>query len=632
MLCLFPVHAVRKIVTCLVPLMMVGAAVAAGDDGVVPFDSDRWQVPNARVTEFLGRPALTFAGMATLPDVEFEDGVMEVDLAFTGERAYPGFVFRLASPDEYEEFYIRPHRSNFYDDVLQYTPVFNGGSCWQLSNGPGYTATAVIPANEWIHVRLEVKGTQARIFLGDVDSPALEITRLGHGRSKGRIGIKSLQPGTAWFSNFRYRLDSDLDFPPEPLQEMPCGTITDWELSQPFRYDAIDPETHPSAQQLALEWRTVHCEPDGVVNIGRTHKRSGPLPDYVYARTTLEADKARTLRLQFGYSDSIAIFLNGRLLYTGLSAYRSRDTSFLGIVGLFDSVGLPLEEGANELLLVIGESMGGWGFICRDGEAVHLDPRITEAWRTPAGLAMPESAVYDVKRCVVYVSNFGRALPPGSQTLTRMTPDGTITDQEWVKGLMYPTGMLLDGDTLYVVERRALAVVDVTTGQVRERLAIPGGVFLNDIARDAGGNLYVSDSQKHVIWRHDGKEASVWLEDNDIRNPNGLLIHDGKLLVGCGGDSSLKTVDMTAKAVTALVRFPQGVIDGIKVGPGGRYLVSVYEGKLYAVAPDGRAEKLLDTTAPGDRLADFDYVPDRGLLLVPTLENGLVKAFRLKGD
>ncbi|MBN2429916.1 MAG: hypothetical protein JXQ27_00500 [Acidobacteria bacterium] len=621
--------ALTLIATCLAITAIGGVAAAAGTPIAVPFDSERWQMPNTQVTEYLGRPAITFAGVATLTDVEFRDGVIEVDMAFTGERAYPGFVFRLASSDEYEEFYIRPHRAPFYDDVLQYTPVFNGSSCWQLSNGAGYTATAVIPANEWIHVRLEVKGTQACVFLGDAKSPTLEITRLGHGRSKGKIGLKSLQPGTAWFSNFSYRLDSELEFPPDPLLEMPCGTITEWELSQPFRYDAIDPQSYPGAQKLALEWRTVQCEPDGVVNISRTYLRSGPLPDYVYARTSIMSDEARTLPLQFGYTDSVGIFLNGRLLYTGLSAYRSRDTSFLGIVGLFDSVYLPLEKGKNEVLLVIGESMGGWGFICRDGAAVHHDRRITEVWRTPAGLAMPESAVYDAKRNVVYVSNFGRALPPGSQTLTRMTPDGTIIDQEWVKGLIYPTGMVLDGDKLYVVERRSVAVVDVATGQIDRRLAIPQGAFLNDIARDAAGNLYVSDSQKHVIWRCDDENFSVWLEDDSVRNPNGLLVHDGKLLVGCGGDSSLKAVDLAGKSVTPVVRFLQGIIDGIKVGPAGRYLVSVYEGKLYAVAPDGRAEKLLDTSAPGERLADFDYIPDRGLLLVPTLENGLVKAFHM---
>jgi sugar lactone lactonase YvrE len=213
-----------------------------------------------------------------------------------------------------------------------------------------------------------------------------------------------------------------------------------------------------------------------------------------------------------------------------------------------------------------------------------------------------------------------------------MTPDGKITDKEWTKGLLYPTGMVLDGDKLYVVERRSVAVVDVTTGQIDRRLAIPQGVFLNDIARDAAGNLYVSDSQKHVIWRHDGEEFSAWLEVDSIRNPNGLLVHDGKLLVGCGGDSSLKAVDLAGKTVTSVVRFPQGVIDGIKPGPDGRYLVSIYEGKLYAVAPDGQTEKLLDTSAPGERLADFDYIPAQGLLLVPTLEDGLVKAFQLKVD
>ena len=54
----------------------------------------------------------------------------------------------------------------------------------------------------------------------------------------------------------------------------------------------------------------------------------------------------------------MSLFLNGRIVYSGNSAYHSRDASFLGIVGLNDAVYLPLQSGENEILLLVTESFG----------------------------------------------------------------------------------------------------------------------------------------------------------------------------------------------------------------------------------------------------------------------------------
>lgn len=71
-------------------------------------------------------------------------------------------------------------------------------------------------------------------------------------------------------------------------------------------------------------------------------------------------------RLEIGYSDEISVFLNGRILFRGRSAQNFRDPAFLGIVNPEnDTVYLPLRKGRNELLLVLGELGGGWGFVCK---------------------------------------------------------------------------------------------------------------------------------------------------------------------------------------------------------------------------------------------------------------------------
>ena len=237
------------------------SAAAHALEEAIDLDSERWVLTNGQIVEHLGRTCLT--GSAYLEDVRFENGVIEVDVALTGARGYPGINLRVQSPTDYEHFYIRPHRMGLYPDALQYTPVFNGISGWQLYNGDGFTAAVEIPENEWVRLRLEVSRSQARLFIGDAEDPALEIPRLKHGTSRGSIGLSS-QPGVdGYFSRFRYRTDDDLHF---------------------------DPAVHPDRQELgALEWRAVGIEPSGLVNVGRVHGRTGREPDCVCARTFIDS-------------------------------------------------------------------------------------------------------------------------------------------------------------------------------------------------------------------------------------------------------------------------------------------------------------------------------------------------------
>ena len=83
----------------------------------------------------------------------------------------------------------------------------------------------------------------------------------------------------------------------------------------------------------------------------------------VFAATTLPADKAGTLRIRFGYSDRVVAFLNGRPIYRGISQFASRDVRFLGAIGLFDELYVPVHAGDNELRFAVSEDFGGWGVV-----------------------------------------------------------------------------------------------------------------------------------------------------------------------------------------------------------------------------------------------------------------------------
>lgn len=623
----------RSAVCALVAVTFALAPAAGGaEQEVIGFESGVWTMGNAKVVEHLGRTSLM--GFAYLEGVEFTDGVIEVDVAVPDNdaRSYPGIVFRVQSERDYERLYLRPHRAPLYPDAIQYTPVLNGIAGWQLYNGDGSTAAASVPSGEWIRLRLEVAGSQARLYLGEADEPALVVDDLKHGVSTGSVGVMGPTDGTAYFSNFSYRIDDDLEFDRATLAETPPGTITEWDVSQPFPLGGVDLERPPSAQQgLTIEWRAAEAEPSGLVDVARHTGRISREPDCVFARTIVRSGDEEVMRLEFGYSDAVSVFLNGELLFTGTSAYTQRDPSFLGIIGFFDAVYLPLVEGENELSLIVTESFGGWGFMCRDGNAVLLGDGVSEGWRA-GGLLTPESVVYDAARDVLYVSNFdayGRAGPTGGQSLSRMTASGEITDPQWVSGLARPTGMALKENSLFVVERSGLVEVDTATGQVLDRYPIPGARFPNDVAVDEDGRIYVSDSAASVIYRFAEGAFEPWLTGGEVAAPNAILVHEGALLIGNSGDRRLKSVDLETGEVATVAQFPPGNIDGIRVDERGDYLVSHWEGRVYRVDREGRTDRIIDTSVSGGNCADFEYVPEMGLLLAPTFTSDEVVAYRL---
>jgi hypothetical protein len=352
----------------------------------LPPDSARWEFQGqAGAAEYQGRKCLRLdGGSATVKDFEFRDGVIDVDVATPALRGFFGFQLRIASDGlNAEEVYLRQHKSG-QPDALQYTPIFNTGANWQLYNGPGFTAAVDIPRDVWFHLRLEVSGAQAKLFVKDMARPALVIGDLKTGIQKGQVALYDLT-GATYFSNLEIRATPDAPWE-RHLPAMPPHTLTKWSLSP--SYDALARNLErplPATESAGIQWQDVEAEPPGFVAINRYResphprvtfqgdfaKRLEPQPGMkvVYARTIIDSDREQMKKLLIGYSDDVSVFLNGKILYRGRSAQGFRDPGFLGIVNPEnDTVYLPLTKGANELLLAVSELGGGWGFVCRLAE------------------------------------------------------------------------------------------------------------------------------------------------------------------------------------------------------------------------------------------------------------------------
>jgi hypothetical protein len=225
------------------------------------------------------------------------------------------------------------------------------------------------------------------VYVDDADKPVLVVPRLA-GVDGTSVGIWAGNFGRgAYFSNYTVTPAPNVAARSAP-PVAPPGTITNWELSQDQDAQTATPGLLPNL--ASLRWQKITAEPTGLVLINR--HRVAPIASVpvdsvtravdadsvmggrvrgtkvVFARTTIDSPGAETRRLQFSYSDGMAIYLNGRPLYFGMNPQGLRDD--LGIMSPGgDAVYLPLERGHNELVVAVTEYSGGWAFWTRLGDA-----------------------------------------------------------------------------------------------------------------------------------------------------------------------------------------------------------------------------------------------------------------------
>lgn len=590
----------------------------------IPFTVENWTVYDGDFIEFDGKNA--FQGTTLLNNYEFGNGTIEWDMYTTGKRGYPGIFFRMNGQQDYENFYTRPHKTNGYHyDALQYTPAYHGISCWQLYHGEGYTKEATIPSNQWVHYKLVVKDDQAKVFIGDMENVALIIHNLEHGISKGSIVLNGQTGGSAYFANFSVSGTVNCSFGKKMIKPVMPGTITNWEVSESITNNLVDNEKYPEKNYLdGLKWQSINGEKSGMINLTK-HIISNPFqPAWVYAKTNLYSDTDKSIWYSFGYSDHITIFLNGQVIFQGNNAFTSRDPSYAGLLGYFDKVKLNLKKGDNELVLLVGEQMGGWGFVFRNAEQEFISEKLTKTWEIINQLNYPESVAWDKENKVLYVSNFVHGT---EEYLSKISIDGKIIEREWVKGLHRPTALLLTGDSLLVVERRGIAIVDIKSAKICRRIPVEGALFLNDIALSVDcKTIFVGDSEASRIYKIEESKVEVWVEGTIAQKPNALAIDGQKLIVGCMGNNSLISIDIvTGKATTLCEFFPGTIIDGIQILENGSILIADFKGILFIRDHMGNLKELLNSSGKDINFSDFSFIKENGIIVIPGLySNSLI--------
>ncbi len=285
----------------------------------------------------------------------------------------------------------------------------------------------------------------------------------------------------------------------------------------------------------------------------------------------------------------------------------------------------------NKSLALLGGVLALAAIACPPAQAQNAVHKLTKVWETKATLKVPESVRLDAKRKVLYVSNIDGEpwTADGKGSIGKVGLDGKVIDAEWVKGLDCPKGMALsdDGKRLYVADLGGVVAIDIKSGKIKSKVAIPDGLQLNDLVNDGQGHA--------VCFRLQGQEG---------------LRRAGRQGVGISrrnrAQGAERVVSPRRRAVRARQQQPQSgrarqVAQGARRWHAGRrrwprerqrqrlHRVRM-EGGVWYVNADGSKQLLFDGKAEKTSTADIGWDPATMTVYVPTFFKNTVIAFKVE--
>lgn len=243
------------------------------------------------------------------------------------------------------------------------------------------------------------------------------------------------------------------------------------------------------------------------------------------------------------------------------------------------------------------------------------------------GLKMPESVLAVNGR--IYVSEIGEFGKDGDGQISVIGADGK--PKAFATGMDDPKGLAYVKGVLYVADKTRILSVD--KGGKWKVFVAPEAFpakpqFLNDLASDKAGNLYVSDSgdlkgKDGAVYRiaPDGKvSALVTAEDKRVLAPNGLLPDgaDNLLMVDFVSGILYRITLKTGKMVSVAEGF--GAADGLLRDKQGKLWVSDWKnGRVFTLKRDGELKLVKDGFQAA---ADIGLSQDGKFVLVPDMKAG----------
>jgi len=152
--------------------------------------------------------------LAILNDVRFKDGAIDVDVAGAPAKGAPedargfiGVAFRVQSDSRFEIIYLRPTNSHADDQLRRnHTTQYSAEPEWPWDRlrkeSPGvYESWADMETGRWTHMRIEVHGTDAALYVNRALNPCLIVHGLKLGDTEGAVGLWMGQDTEGYFKN-----------------------------------------------------------------------------------------------------------------------------------------------------------------------------------------------------------------------------------------------------------------------------------------------------------------------------------------------------------------------------------------------------------------------------------------------
>ncbi|MBC7171671.1 MAG: hypothetical protein H5U40_04560 [Polyangiaceae bacterium] len=251
------------------------------------------------------------------------------------------------------------------------------------------------------------------------------------------------------------------------------------------------------------------------------------------------------------------------------------------------------------------------------------------------GFSTPESVLYDSRADVYLVSNIdGTPFAKDDRAfISRLSPSGEVEALRWIDSategvtLNAPKGMAFAGDHLYVADIDTVRVFNREDGTPVGEIAIEGASFLNDVAADASGRVFVTDSGllqtpeggfgesgTDALYRVALGEAPVEIvRGPELKRPNGILATDEGLFVATFGANEILKITEDG-AIVSRITTPSGSLDGLVRLPSGEFLVSSWDASAVLRGGEGSFVNAVEGVVSP---ADIGFDDRRGLVLVP---------------
>ncbi len=329
----------------------------------IPIKAESWtsQENKAKFVDHKGVPSIDVQNdIVIAKNVDFANGTIEFDVEAT--QGFVGIYFRWQNEDESEFFYLRgvadPARSI---DAVQYAPIIKQVNMWDMY--PNYQTAANFKRDEWAHIKLVVSGSQMLVFVNDKTKPTLQVQRLEGNTKNGSIAVQ----GSCFVSNVVVKPNEVEGLSPaegfDPAYN-DVRYIRNWQVSQAMPLPAGQELNNSNMPDIQTTWQPIVAERGGLVNVTRLYGQSSSRR-YVWLRSKLVSKTARKIKLNFGFSDEVWVFVNERTCFVDKNLYgqgmRKKPDGRISIEN--STFEMQLKEGDNEIVVGLANDFYGWGII-----------------------------------------------------------------------------------------------------------------------------------------------------------------------------------------------------------------------------------------------------------------------------